>query len=174
MRDPRIFDRFRHTMVNRRPSALTRCGEKLHWKLSLFRPNSCPLAVKWYSAAREYVDEQIKYPSQKFDIWYKLQCMINTTVRGPAREQIKHSPSDKKSDVSYPHIKDMNHKEDFRNATFVNLEQKCFSKPLQSESNWTNQIACFDQPMKFDQSDCLFCSHFKHFGWSRFLSFYLI
>ena len=90
--------------------------------------------------------------------------MMNTTVRGLAREQIKHSPSDKKSDVSYPHIKDMNHKEDFRNGNFVSLKQKYFSKPLQSESKWTNQIACFDQPMKPDQSDCLLCSHFEHFG----------
>ena len=30
--------------------------------------------------------------------------------------------------------------------------------------SWTNQIVCFDQPMKTDQSDCLFCSHYKHFG----------
>ena len=66
--------------------------------------------------------------------------------------------------TGHPDIKDINHKQDFRNGTFVTLKRKYFSKPLQSESNWTNQIACFDQPMKSGQSDCLFCSHFGHFG----------
>ena len=61
-------------------------------------------------------------------------------------------------------IKDINHKQDFRNGTFVTHKRKYLSKPLQSESNWTNQIACFDQPMESDQSDCLFCSHFEHSG----------
>ena len=58
----------------------------------------------------------------------------------------------------HPDIKDINHKQDFRNGTFVTLKPKYFSKPLQSESNWTNQIACFDQPMKSDLSDCLLWS----------------
>ena len=34
-----------------------------------------------------------------------------------------------------------------------------------SVCNWTNQIACFDEPLKSDQSDCLFCTHFENFGW---------
>ena len=40
---------------------------------------------------------------------------------------------------------------------FVTLKRIYFSKPLHSESNSTNQIASFDQPMKSDQSDCMFC-----------------
>ena len=60
-----------------------------------------------------------------------------------------------------PDIKDINHRQDFRNGTFVTLIRKYFSKPLHSECNWTNQFACFDQPMKSDQSDCLFCK-FAH------------
>ena len=31
----------------------------------------------------------------------------------------------------------------------------------------TNQIVCFDQTMKLDQSDCLFLSHFEHFWWHK-------
>ena len=66
-----------------------------------------------------------------------------------------------------PDIEDINHRQDFRNGTFVTLKRKYFSKPLHSECNWTNQIACFDQPLKSDQSDCLFCRHSEHFGWHK-------
>ena len=41
-------------------------------------------------------------------------------------------------------------------GTFVTLKWKYFSKPLHMLNNFTNQIASFDQPMKLDQSDCLF------------------
>ena len=56
-------------------------------------------------------------------------------------------------------------KEDFRIRTFVTLKWKYFSKPLHVLNNRTNQIASFDQPMKSDQSDCLFWSGSEHFGW---------
>ena len=47
-------------------------------------------------------------------------------------------------ETAKPDIKDINHKQDFRNGTFVTLKRKYLSKPLQSERNWTNQIACSD------------------------------
>ena len=40
--------------------------------------------------------------------------------------------------ISRPHS-NSNYRGDFRNGTFVTLKQKYFSKPLQSESNRTNQ-----------------------------------
>ena len=45
---------------------------------------------------------------------------------------------------------------DFSDRTFVPLKWKYFSNPLHSVFNGTNQIVCFYQPMKLDQSDCLF------------------
>ena len=48
------------------------------------------------------------------------------------------------------------YKGDFRNGTFVPLKWKDFFKPLDIQIKQTNQIASFDQPMKSNQSDCLF------------------
>ena len=55
----------------------------------------------------------------------------------------------------------------FQERTFCHQKRKYFSQPLHIESNRTNPIVCFDQPMKSGQSDCLFCSHFEHFGWHK-------
>ena len=41
-----------------------------------------------------------------------------------------------------------------RNETFVTIKWKYFSKPQHSVINRTNQIICFNQPMKSDQSYC--------------------
>ena len=63
--------------------------------------------------------------------------------------------------------KDTRHSQHFRNGSFVALKQKLsqFLPTLEhSVCNWTNQIACFDEPLKSDQSDCLFCTHFENFG----------
>ena len=55
-----------------------------------------------------------------------------------------------------PRYKDTTCKEDFRNGTFVTLKWKYFSKPLHMLNNQTNQIVCYDQPLKLDQPDCVF------------------
>ena len=47
-----------------------------------------------------------------------------------------------------PDIKEIAYQEDFRKGTFVTIKQKYFSQPLHIESNRTNHIVCFDQPMK--------------------------
>ena len=63
--------------------------------------------------------------------------------------------------------KDTRHSQHFRNGSFVALKQKLsqFLPTLEhSVCNWTNQTACFDEPLKSDQSDCLFCTHFENFG----------
>ena len=54
----------------------------------------------------------------------------------------KDSKNTGETSMLQPDIKDINHKQDFRNSTFVTLNLNYFSKPLQSESNWTNQIVC--------------------------------
>ena len=47
--------------------------------------------------------------------------------------------------------KDTTCQQDFRNITFVTLKWKYFSKPLHLQNNRTNQIVCFEQPMKWVQ-----------------------
>ena len=55
----------------------------------------------------------------------------------------------------------------FQEWNFCHPQTEIFLKTSLKWEHWTNQIACFDQSMKSDQSNCLFCSHFEHFGWHK-------
>ena len=64
-------------------------------------------------------------------------------------------------------IKDTNQQQHFRNRTFVALKRKfiSISPNLGAQCVQLDQSDCLlDQPMKSDQSYCLFCKYFEHFG----------
>ena len=67
--------------------------------------------------------------------------------------------------------KETAHKEDFRNRTCVTLKWRYFWKPPHMLINRTNEIASFAQPMKLDQSNCLFWSDYECFDWHK-LAYY--
>ena len=80
--------------------------------------------------------------------------------------------------TGHPDIKDINHKQDFRNGTFVTFKRKYFSKPLQSEravgpirllallSLWS-QIVCFALTLNISVTQSLLLHDSYLSIWSR-------
>ena len=64
-----------------------------------------------------------------------VKCRITRDRKGMGRGE---TGKEKSKATLRPDIKDTNHKQDFSNGTFVTLKQKYLSKPIQSESSWTN------------------------------------